>query len=173
VAITLSLIIGWLSKSIIYRHIFRTGIKEQPINILIFIEQLIHHFCGNFVLVNFAASLLVGVSTKEMVETGLGNIINGNAYCSFTAYVHVFGTLYAGGNGLGTSIVRFLYIKKGTWLKSKYGEIRLIKRIAVTNILLAIFFTILYEIENISNRSVYNICKGHNLNFEVRINCAA
>jgi len=167
-AITLSLMIGWLTKSIIYSHILRTQIKEQPINILIFIEQFIHHFCGNFVLINFSVSLWIGVSIKELVVTVSGNIIDGNVYCSVMAYIHVFGAIYAEGNGLSTAIVRFLYMKKGTWLKCKYGEFRLIKRVAVANILIGIFFTVLYELENISNRSVNNICKGHSQGFEVR-----
>jgi hypothetical protein len=35
-----SLLIGWSAETIIYKHIFKTGIKEQPINVLIFIEQV-------------------------------------------------------------------------------------------------------------------------------------
>ncbi len=167
-AINVSLLVGWFSKGLIYTHIFKTNIREQPINILILIEQLIHHFCGNFVLVNFSTSLLFGLSTKELAEAVFGEHINGNTYCSILGYVQVYGAIYAEGNGLSTAIVRILYMKKGTWLKCKYGEFRLIKRVAVANILIGIFLTFLYEIENISNRSVNNICKGHSQGFEVK-----
>jgi hypothetical protein len=40
IAIAGSLGIGWLAKILIYRHIFKTSIKDQPINILILIEQV-------------------------------------------------------------------------------------------------------------------------------------
>jgi hypothetical protein len=104
-----------------------------------------------------------------LVESTLGNIINSKTYCSILGYVQVFGAIFASGDGLGIAIIRALYVKRGTWIKYKYGELRLIRNVAVANVLLAFLMTILYESENISNRSVYNICKGYSQEFEVNI----
>jgi hypothetical protein len=40
ILITSSLAIGWIAKAMIFSHIFTTKIKEQPINALIFIDQV-------------------------------------------------------------------------------------------------------------------------------------
>jgi len=165
----LSLSIGWVSKCMIYLHIFRRNIRDQPINILIFIDQLIHHFCGNLALVNFSASQMTGLSGKELVESLFGNIINGTTYCFIFGHVQVFGTIFVVNSGLGIALIRLLYLKGGTWLKYKFGELRFIQRVVVANFLLTGCMTILYKWENISNRSVYNICKGYNQDFQVKI----
>jgi hypothetical protein len=40
IAIAASLVIGWIAKALIFFHIFKTKITEQPINALIFIDQV-------------------------------------------------------------------------------------------------------------------------------------
>ena len=41
ISITASLVIGWIAKALIFSHIFKTKIAEQPINALIFIDQVL------------------------------------------------------------------------------------------------------------------------------------
>ena len=94
ITVTTSLITGWLAKSVIYNHIFKTKIKEQPINVLVFIEQLVHHFCGNFVLINITFSLPLGLSIAEMIDKYFGNLISGNMYCWVYFYIQILNITY-------------------------------------------------------------------------------
>ena len=127
ISVTASLIVGWIAKFVIYHHIFQKNINEQPINVLILTEQLVHHFCGNISLLSTSLSIPMGLSIGEMIEKYFGNIISGNTYCWFYFYVQCVTVAYRGIDGLGIAIVRLLYIKKGTWVKYKFGEQKLIE----------------------------------------------
>ncbi len=165
--VTGSLITGWIAKSVIYLHIFKTKIKEQPINILVLIEQLVHHFCGNFALISNTFSLPLGLSIGEMIDKYFGTIISGNTYCWVYFYTHVLNVTYRGVDGLGIALIRFLYIKKGTWLKYKFGDQRFLFLVAINIWAVCLFTVYFFGSENVSNRSIYNTCMGHNEAFEV------
>jgi hypothetical protein len=165
--VTSSLITGWFAKSVIYLHIFKTKIKEQPINVLVFIEQLVHHFCGNFVLINITFSLPLGLSIADMIEKYFGSIISGNMYCWVYFYIQTLNITYRGVDGLGIALIRFLYIKKGNWLKYKFGEQSFLIWVEITIWVVCLIMVYFFGSENISNRTIYNTCMGHNEAFEV------
>jgi len=56
-----SLFVGWMSKMYIYRHIFETRIRDQPINLLLLAEQVVNHICGSFVLLAFLSYVTFNV----------------------------------------------------------------------------------------------------------------
>ena len=151
-----SLMLGWLSKRLIYTHIFKTKIQEQPINVLILIKQVIHHFCGNLVLVNYSATLLFGLSSSELIEP----FFDSHIYCHVLGCIQVFGGIYFAGDGICIAIVRLLYVKRGSWVRYTCGEFCLVNMVAGISILNAALMTYLHSHENISNRSVYNVCMG-------------
>ena len=43
-----SLAIGWIMKSVIFKYIAKTGFKDQPINLMILTEQIVHFVSGSF-----------------------------------------------------------------------------------------------------------------------------
>ena len=165
--VTGSLIIGWICKFVIYLHIFKTNIRDQPINVLILMEQLVHHFCGNFILVNISLSLPLGLSVQEMIDQYFGNVISGNSFCWIYFYIQNVNIIYRAVDGLGIAVIRFFYIKRGTWVKYKFGEWKLIWLVGIKIWALSCVMIYLYGLENVSNRSIYNICQGHSQPFEV------
>jgi len=170
ISVTGSLITGWIAKSAIYLHIFKTNIKDQPINILILMEQIVHHICGNFLLINITFSLPLGLSIAEMIDRYIGNVISGNTYCWIFFYIQNLNLIYHGADGLAIAVIRFFYIKKGSWLKFKFGERKLLLLFGVTIWAFSFVMMYLYGSENISNRSLYNMRKGHTQAFEVIVN---
>lgn len=63
---------------------------------------------------------------------------------------------------------RLLYIKHGTWIRYTFGEFRLLNRLELATFLLSGLVLYLYNLENVSNRSIYNICMGHSETFQVQ-----
>ena len=161
-----SLIIGSLSKFLIYTHILNSKIKEQPINVLIFIEQVIHHLCQCYVLFAICVSLPLGISPGELFE----KYFRGKEwYCWSFFYVHMLSVVYLGLDGLGIAIVRLIYIKKGTWLKYVFGEVKLLLLTGAGIAFATIILMYVYGSANKSKRSMYNYCMGHNQEFQVII----
>ena len=167
ICVTGSLLVGWIAKLVIYLHIFKKNINEQPINVLILIEQLVHLFCGNLVLLSTSLSLPMGLSIAEMIEKYFGDVISGNTYCWFYFYTQSLSITYRGVNGLGIAVIRFLYIKRGTWVKYNIGEWTLIFWVGIKISSVSCLIIYLYGMENVSNRSLYNTCMGHSQTFEV------
>ena len=161
--ITGSLSLAWFTKILIYAHIFKTKLREQPINILILIEQFVQHYCGNFVLLSLCLSLLFQISISEMV----GKYVDGETFCWVFYYTAVFNTVTAFVDGLAVASLRLLYLLKGTWLKYKFGERRFIILLGFISLPYIFSMTYLFCSENIATRSAFNVCVGRTQTFEV------
>ena len=166
-AITTSFLAGWFTKVLIYAHIFKTKIKEQPINILIFIEQVIQHYCGNFVLLMLSLSLLLNWSVSEIIEVSSGGQVNGEIFCWVFYYTQAFNTVASTVDGLAIATVRLLYLLKGTWIRYKFGAIKFILWVGIVTVPFISTMTYLFCCENIATRSAFNVCMGHTQTYEV------
>jgi hypothetical protein len=133
-------------------------------------EQIVHHICGNFILINITFSLPLGLSIAGMIDRYIGNVISGNTYCWIFFYIQNLNLIYHGADGLAIAVIRFFYIKKGSWLKYKFGERKLLLLFGITIWAFSFVMMYLYGSENISNRSLCNMCKGHTQAFEVIVN---
>ena len=162
--VTTSLIIGWICKSLIFSHIFKTKISEQPINILICAEQFVHLCCSSFILFNLTLTIPSNLSIGQFVDKYTGVYVSSNTYCSTYFYLSVLNGAYRVVNGLAMAIVRFLYIKKGNW-------VRVCPNLLISAGCLTVITTLLlinlFRLENVSNRSLFNNCMGHNQVFQV------
>ena len=163
--ITGSLIVGTIAKKAIYSHIFKTKISEQPINILILSEHLVRHACSIVLLASLSISLMFDGSIRQMIERF--DLMKSTSYCWFYHYAGTFMVVYLNQNGLGIAIVRLLYIKKGTWLKNTFGEMKLMKIMKICVISSALVLTHLFAIENNPQRTAFNMCMGHTEKFQV------
>ena len=103
-----SLTFGSVTKIHIYRHLFKTSLKEQPFNILILMEQTTYQFCETFVLLHYLLSLMLDLPIAEVAAAIFGNTIDENSYCWVFHTIHIFGVIYA--RLLGTRKARL-----GTW----------------------------------------------------------
>jgi len=166
-AITTSFLIGWITKVLIYKHIFRTKIEEQPINILILIEQVLQHYTGNFLLLTIALSLLLNESISNLAEASTGNQVNGEMFCWLFYYTQAINSGISLMDGLAIAIVRIVYLLKGTWMKYNFGEIRFILGVGIITTLALAILTYLFSSENIASRSAFNVCMGHTQAYEV------
>ena len=114
-------------------------------------------------------SLVNGTSIREVADQLLGEFVSSNTYC-WTFYHSLTLTMtYQGVEGIGMSIFRMLYIKKGTWVKYTFGELKLLLLIGLFNGLITSLLFYCYSIENIASRSMYNICMGHSQEFQVSL----
>ena len=164
-----SLIIGSIAKIIMYTHILKSRIKEQPINVLLFIEQVIHHMCNFFILFTICISLPLGISPGEIIDTYFCNIIQKEFICFLFFNAHILSVVYLAVDGLGIALIRLMYIKKGTWLKYTFGEIKLL---CLTGIAIAtgtMGLMSMFSSANKYKRSAYLLCMGHNQEFQVII----
>ncbi len=159
-----SLIIGSWAKFLMYSHILNSKIKEQPINVLILIEQVVYHFCQFYVLFPICVSLPFGISPGEMIQKYFGGK---DWYCWSFFYVHMLSVIYLALNGLGIAIIRLIYIKRGTWLKYIFGEVKLLIYTGAGIAVSTVTFMYIYGSANKSKRSMYNYCLGHNQEFQV------
>ena len=111
--VMLSLIIGCVAKVFMYNHFIDSSFKETPINVFILIEQIIHHFCGTFVLTNFLISLQLDISLEYIINENLSEFIGGRSYCRIFIVVQVWNLVYRGVGGLVIAIIRIIYTRKG------------------------------------------------------------
>ena len=142
----------------------------QPINILILINQVNNHICGTIVLFSLSLSLALGTSIRETADEFLGGFVSSNTYCWFFYQTLSFNNIYQGIDGIGISVLRYLYIKKGTWVKYKFGEFKMLFIIVWLNSSVALLGLYMYNIEISASRSMYNICMGRTYNFQVENN---
>ena len=104
----------------------------------------------------------------EAADEFLGGLVSSNSYCRFFYHMASLNMVYQGLDGIGISVMRYLYIKKGTWIKYTFGEMKLLVIIVLVNILVAFLELYVYNIEITATRSMYNICMGRTYNFQVR-----
>jgi hypothetical protein len=103
------------------------------------------------------------------VEDLFGEILSRENYCWSFFYIHTWSIIYFAADGLGMAVVRLVYIKNGTWLKYRFGEMKLLGIAGTGIVVISILLTSLYGTENTSKHSVYNMCTGQNQEFQVNI----
>ncbi len=123
---TASLVIGFFAKITMYSHIYHSRIKEQPINILILIEQVIHHICNIFISFSICISYSFGMLPGDFFHLLFGKLFGKELFCLIFFNAHLLNVSYLAADGLGIAILRLLYIKKGTWIKYTFGEVKLL-----------------------------------------------
>ena len=92
-----------------------------------------------------------------------------NTYCWTFYHFLGFSFIYQAIDGIGIAIVRLLYIKNGTWVRYRFGEFKLLFVVGLFIALLTSSMLYVYNIENIRNRSIYNICMGQSEKFQVKL----
>jgi hypothetical protein len=102
-----------------------------------------------------------------MADKLLSDIVSSNTYCWLFYNSLGINFIYQGIDGIGISVIRLLYIRKGTWVKYNFGEFKLLYIVALFNVMFTGVMIYGHSIENISTRSVYNTCMGHNEKFQV------
>jgi hypothetical protein len=165
--LTWSLAIGSFAKIAMYSHIYHSKIKEQPINILILIEQVIHHVCNFFISFSICISYPFGILPGDFINLFFGNLFEKELCCLVFFNIYLINVSYLTADGLGIALVRLLYIKKGRWLKYTFGEIKLLMLTGLGIALTAITLMSMFSFANKSKRSPYLLCMGHNQNFQV------
>jgi hypothetical protein len=165
--LTTSLIVGSIAKIAMYSHILNSRIKEQPINVLIFIEQVIHHICNFFVLFSICISYPHGMAPGEFVEMAFGKMFGREIFCEVFFNAHALNVTLLAASGLGIALIRLLYIKNGTWLKYTFGEIKFLALTGLGIAVAALTLMCMFSSANKLKRSPYLLCMGHNQEFQV------
>jgi hypothetical protein len=130
-------------------------------------QQIINHVGGTFALLSISLSLAFGLTLREMVDKLLGDFMSNNTFCWTFYHLMSLSLMYQGMDAIGISVFRFLYIRKGAWVKYTFGEFNLLFLVGIFNVSVTCLIVYLYSIENISSRSIFNMCMGHSQNFEV------
>ncbi len=171
ISVTGSWIVGSLSKNALYSHIRGTKVQDQPINVLILIEQIVHHICSSLTTLSLSLGILLGISPSQFAHFVSNRIISENFFCSIFSNVAIFGTVFLGINGLGLATFRILYLLKGKWLKYRVGEKCLLGMIECLVFTISLFLVFLCQIESDRNRSLVNMCFGRSSTMQVRPYC--
>ena len=166
--LTGSLAVGSIAKVKMYSHIFHSKIREQPINVLIFIEQIIHHICNFFISFSICITYPLGFLPGEFFHLIFGNVIDKESFCLVFFNAHLLNVSYLATDGLGIAIIRLLYIKKGTWIKYSFGEIKLLFLTGLGIAFTSFALVCMFSLANKSKRSPYLLCMGHNQKFQVQ-----
>ncbi len=119
-------------------------------------------------LLAISISLAFGLTLQEMADEMLGDFMSSNTFCWGFYHIMSLSLMYQGMDAIGISAFRLLYIKKGAWIKFTFGEFKLLFLVGLFNVSITCFIVYLYSIENISSRSIFNMCMGHSQTFEVR-----
>ena len=106
-----------------------------------------------------------------MIESLFGEFIPVEVYCWTFFYLFSGCNIYFGISGISIAVVRLIYIRAGAWLKYNFGEMKLLGLAEITIIVSTIVLTYMFGTETLSNRSAYNLCTGHNQNFQVIYLC--
>ena len=64
----ISLLVGTFMKSLIYRHLKRIKLTTRPINFLVLIDQLVHHFCGTIFIAMNVVWMITDTSAAQLFE---------------------------------------------------------------------------------------------------------
>jgi hypothetical protein len=123
--------------------------------------------CNSFVLLKFLASISFDYSISQLIVIVFGNFINGSDYCWVFYFVQLLNIVYRSVSGLGMALIRVLYIRKGTWVRFKIGETALLGMAGAIHVVVSTLLIVLYGVDNISNRSMFNICMGYTQTFQV------
>jgi hypothetical protein len=166
--ILLSLTIGWLMKYFMFKHIARTGFRDQPINWMIFTEQFLNFILSSFVLVSFFISHTMSLSVGDFINHYFNEFITDRQYCLIFCNVNLLNHIYRGVNGCGMAFVRFLYVVKCDWVKFKFGQ-RIFFFLSWFSVLaISAAIMVLYCMQSVTKRPLYFICLGRDESFEVR-----
>ena len=163
-----SLAIGWIMKSVIFKYIAKTGFKDQPINLMILKEQIVHFVSGSFVLISYLMSQSMGLSVGDMIRDYSLSLITDRQYCWIFCNLQLLSNVYRGINGVGMAVVRFLYTIEGTWVRYRFGQRRFFFFSRASVMILSASITVFYCMESITNRPLYFICIGRDRNLEVK-----
>ena len=67
-----SLMVGSCMKGFIYRHLYNFKLKDRPINILILLEQVIHHVFSFQLIVSNLTWMITNTAGAEALEPLMG-----------------------------------------------------------------------------------------------------
>jgi hypothetical protein len=166
--ILLSLTIGWQMKYFMFKHIARTGFKEQPINWMIFTEQFLNFILSSFVLGSFFISYTTSLSVGDFTNHYFNDFITDRQYCLIFCNVNLLNHIYRGVNGCGMAFVRFLYVVKCDWVKFKFEQRMFFIFSWFSVLAISAAIMVLYCMQSVTKRPLYFICLGRDESFEVR-----
>ena len=162
-ALVISLLVGTYFKFILYRYFWcgrhdkNNNFKNRPINAMNLLGAIIHHVTNLFMGVNYALPLGFGIHIGEYM---------GEFYCNLTQFVGAFSIAYLCFGSMTIAIFRVLYVKYGMWSKHFIDNKAVIASIALLgSTLLTLVLTIMYIIEQSSERVMYNSCMGYSTTF--------
>jgi hypothetical protein len=76
IGILITFIVGSIGKMFIYDHIKRYKLSERPINVLIFIDEVIYHSLITVTTFNLLIVLLANQTPTNFIATHLGIEVN-------------------------------------------------------------------------------------------------
>ena len=157
-----SVIIGSYYKYIMYSYVWTTnrnnrGWMHRPINILIVISAVVHHFTHLWTIIFRAI-----IATYNIINNKSSSVadVMGNHFCQITYIIALFGLVYLIVGSFGISLYRVLYIKREQWIKQVVGEKRLLGIVIAFSLTFSGILVILFNMETNKERAVLNMCFG-------------
>ena len=162
IAMVGSVIIGSYYKYIMYSYVWTTNRKNRgwmhrPINILIVISAVVHHFTHLGTVIPHA--MIITYNDINDKNTSKADVM-GNQFCQITYIIALYGLAYLIVGSFGISLYRVLYIKHEQWIKQVVGEKRLLGIVLAFSVTFSGILVILFNLETIKERAFLNTCFG-------------
>ena len=133
------------------------GWMHRPINILIVISAVVHHYTHLGTVIPHAMIITYnGINDKNTSKAD----VMGNQFCQITYIIALYGLAYLIVGSFGISLYRVLYIKHEQWIKQVVGEKRLLGIALAFSVTFSGILVILFNLETIKERAFLNTCFG-------------
>jgi hypothetical protein len=163
-----SLFGGTFMKILVYRHFKTAKFWDRPINVLILIDEIIHHSTYTYFILLTSMWALTNTYGANLISEWTNYEINNHMFCKIFIVVGSFSFNYGSVGSFGIGIYRLIYVTKTKWIR-KLGENCLLAIISTFCLLFTLVMAGVYTANESTGRMAFNACNGRSQIFQVKI----
>lgn len=166
-----SLVWGTLMKHLIYKNLLKSKLLNRPINLMILVDEAIHHVTNGFLMIQLITWMMSGsVEITFFRLINLGDLVSHHLYCKIITCVGIFTFQYATFGSVGIAIFRVLYFEEFKWATKVNNNKKMVVCMPLITIAMTIINSSLFLRGPGTGRIAYSSCMGRTENFQACIN---
>jgi hypothetical protein len=164
-----SLIWGTLMKYLIYKHLLKAKLLTRPINLMVLVDEAIHHATNGFLLIQLTIWMISGGEPTTVIRAlSLSNYVNHHFYCNLISAIGVFTFQYATFGSVGIAIFRVLYFKKFKLTARLNSNKNMVVWLPLFTVAITIVNSSLFLRGPGTGRVAFSSCMGRSEKFQAR-----
>ena len=163
----ISLSWGTFMKILVYRHFKTAKFWDRPINVLILIDEIIHHTTNTYFILLTSMWALTNTYGANLISEWTNYEINNYTFCKVFIIVGSFSFNYVSVGSFGICIYRLVFVTKTKWIRS-FGEHCLLAVTVTSCLLFALAMAGVYTKNEATGRMAFNACNGRSQIFQVK-----